>query len=128
MAESLLKYLNWVELKIELDSKRKALMILSKVQVSLNRFSEAKNTLAILDHQFQSNETQFLLDKTSCYVDMGLFQEAKQILNSIQIDRPEKNEPLEKAHLNALLGYSNVVTGQTCMVTVMKLSLPVASY
>ena len=115
MAESLLKYLNWIELKIELDSKRKALMILSKVQVSLNRFSEAKNTLAILDHQFEGNETQFLLDKTSCYVDMGLFQEAKQIMNSIQIDRPEKNELLEKAHLNALLGYSNVVSGQTCI-------------
>ena len=118
-AESLLKILNWVDEEFQaeiVDSKRKALMILSKVQVSLNRFSEAKNTLAILDsHQFQqsNNETQFLLEKTSCYVDMGLFREAKQIMNSIQINdhRPEdKNKLLEKAHLNALLGYSNVAT------------------
>ena len=68
--------------KMEIDSKIKALAIKSKVEVALNKFDEAKMTLAMLD-DLNAKECKVLFDKTLCYMEMGMFKKAKTILEKI---------------------------------------------
>ena len=90
--------------KLNQDLKTKYILVLSGLQIGLGMFSDAKSTLTEL--HISDNDLPLLLSKAARFFELGMFIEAKKILehSNTEVAKNSMSE-VDQAYIGSMLGY-----------------------